>query len=54
MSAFGGDAIQLTFEANLTDARRAYEQFIEDVSRRPVPIQFQAGGAGRCRRLVRL
>jgi hypothetical protein len=46
MSAFGGDAIQLTFEANLTDARRAYEQFIEDVSRRPVPIQFQAGGAG--------
>ena len=41
MTAFAGDSIALTFSADLTQARAAYDQFIADVSRRPVPIQFQ-------------
>lgn len=45
MSTFTGDSIALTFTADLTAARAAYDQFIADVSRRPVPVQFQGGGA---------
>jgi hypothetical protein len=45
MTAFSGDSIALTFTADLAQARASYDQFIADVARRPIPIQFQSGGA---------
>jgi hypothetical protein len=45
MTAFSGDSIALTFTADLSSARASYDQFIADVARRPIPIQFQGGGA---------